>query len=127
MVTASAAICNIDCAMTAVSHRSNPPRNADICFDNRVPCAYSARTWRAIGGARSENSEMLAQIDVVILERGGGSDHGHPAAVENNDIVCDIEHQFRVLLHQNDRKSAFLELANGSHHFGHDLRRQPLG
>jgi hypothetical protein len=41
---------------------------------------------------RSENSEMLAQIDAVALERGGGRNYRHAAAVENYDIVGNIEY-----------------------------------
>ena len=51
----------------------------------------------------------------------------HAAGVEDDDIVGDVEHQLRVLLDQHDRQSAFLELADGGHHLGDDLRGETLG
>jgi len=69
-----------------------------ICLGQLVP-GDDFRSARASSDAaptrkrqRSENSEMLAQIDAVALERGGGRDHGNAAAVENDDVIGDIEY-----------------------------------
>src|SRR5580692_4332932 len=72
----------------------------------------------------SKHAQMLAQIDAVGFQRGGGRDHGDAAAIENDDIVGDVEGELWALLHQHDGKPALLESADGRHHFGDDLRRQ---
>ena len=77
---------------------------------------------RALNG----NAEMLAQIDAVLLQLRRGGDHGDVARVEDDDVVGDVENELRVLLDQHDRQAAFLELADGGHHLGDDLRRQAL-
>ena len=56
-----------------------------------------------------------------------GRDHGDAAAVEDHDVVGDVEHQLGALLDQHDREAAFLQLADGGHHFCDDLRREAFG
>src|SRR5580700_7939003 len=73
---------------------------------------------------RSKHPEMLAQIDAVGFQRGGGRDHGDAAGVENDDVVGDVEGQFWALLDQHDGEAALLEFPDGRHHLGDDLRRQ---
>src|SRR5262245_19887607 len=73
-----------------------------------------------------EHPEVLSQTDAVLFDfRRSGNDR-HAAGVENHDIVRNIENQFRILLDEDDRKPAFLQLADGRHHLGDNLRRQPL-
>jgi hypothetical protein len=67
---------------------------------------------------------VLAQVDAVLAQLGGRGDDRDAAGVEDHDIVGDVEHQLGVLLDQHDRQPAFLELADGGHHLGDDLRRQ---
>src|SRR6516162_9166031 len=84
IVTASAPICNIDCAAPAVCRQPDSPLVL-------------------------ENPEMLAQINTVVLDGGGCRDNGNAAAIEDDDVIGDVENQLRILLHQHDGKSAFLE------------------
>src|SRR5271156_4286369 len=73
---------------------------------------------------RSKYAKMLAQIDAIVLQCRSRGDDGDTAGIENDDIVGDVEDEFRTLLDQNDRKAAFLQLADGGHHFCHNLRRE---
>ena len=45
----------------------------------------------------------LMQVDAFLAELGRRRHHGDPSAVENHDVVGDIEHQLGVLLDQDDR------------------------
>src|SRR5450755_1461803 len=72
----------------------------------------------------SKYAQVLAQIDAGGFQRGGGRDHGDAAGIENDDVVGDVEGEFRALLDQHDGKAALFQLADGRHHLGDDLRRQ---
>ena len=49
-----------------------------------------------------ENPEMLAQIYAIVLDGGGCRGDGNAAAIENDDIVGDVENELRILLDQHD-------------------------
>src|ERR1700689_1948193 len=106
-------------AMTTDDRR----RRTDVpfSFPSLLFCRLSSVLCRPI----SKHTQMLPQIDAVGFQRRGGRDYGNAAAIENDDVVGDVEGQFRALLDQHDGEAAFLQFADGRHHFGDDLRRQP--
>src|SRR5580693_8008152 len=64
-----------------------------------------------------KHAQMLAEIDAVCFQRRGGRDHGDAAAIENDDIVGDVEGEFWALLHEHDGEAALLQFSDGRHHF----------
>src|SRR5208337_1127086 len=58
--------------------------------------------------AISKHPEMLPQVDLALLELFRTLRHGHLAAVEDHDVVGDVEHELRALLDQNDGEAACL-------------------
>src|SRR5213083_579052 len=53
---------------------------------------------------------MLAQIHATLFELGGGGVHDDAAAVEDDDLIGDVEHELRVLLDEDDREPCALSL-----------------
>ena len=69
---------------------------------------------------------MLVQIHLVAGKRRGRRVDHHPAAVQDDDVVGDVEGELGVLLDQQDRQPLLLQAPDRGHHLGDDLRRQAL-
>src|SRR5262245_56913635 len=74
---------------------------------------------------RSIDPQVLAQVDALSGELGRRALDDDVAAVEDDDVVGDVEDELRVLLDQHDREPLSLEPADGGHDLGDDLRREP--
>src|SRR5580692_2053288 len=109
MVTVSSVICNKDYAFLSCAMRSD--RSAAAQYSNDQWTKAARRRSRAV--AALKDAEMLTQVDAVVLQRCGRRGDRDAAGVENDDIVGNVEHEFRALLDEHDRQPAFLELADG--------------
>src|SRR5437867_13182119 len=77
--------------------------------------------------ARSIYPQVLTQVEAAPRELGGRPLDDHAPAVEDDDVVGDVEHELGVLLHEHDRETLRLQPPDRRHHLGDDLRRQALG
>src|ERR1700675_2838459 len=90
---------------------------ADVAIATEIRSAAACAAANAfIAITASEYPEVLAQIDMFLAQLAGRRGDRDPAAVENDDVVGDLEHELGVLLDQHDRQPALLELADGRHH-----------
>src|SRR5919108_296737 len=72
------------------------------------------------------DAQVLAQVEAALLQLHRRAFDGHAAAVEDDDVVGDVEHEPGVLLDEEDGQPLRLEAPDGGHDFGDDLRRQAL-
>ena len=61
-----------------------------------------------------------------LMPLAGAAKH-HPAGIDDDDVVGEVERQLDILLDQHDRLPFGLELRDGASDLGHQLRREPLG
>src|SRR2546428_1600806 len=75
----------------------------------------------------SIHPQVLSEVDPAGPELGRLALDDDAAAVEDDDVVGDVEHQLGVLLDQHDREPLGLETADRRHDLGDDLGRQAFG
>src|SRR5262245_40339502 len=74
----------------------------------------------------SVDTQVLSQVEARTSQLRRGSGDGNTAAVQDDDVVGDIEHELGVLLDQDDGEPLLLQPPDRGHHLRHDLRRQAL-
>src|SRR5262245_44754275 len=74
-----------------------------------------------------KHAEMLRHDRVVELDRAGAAAKHHPAGIDDDDVIGEVEGELDVLLDQHDRLALGLQLRDRAADLGDQLRRQPLG
>src|SRR5438094_941350 len=72
----------------------------------------------------SVNPQVLVELGDAEADLGRRALEDDAPAVEDDDVVGDVEDQLGVLLHEDDGEPLGLEATDRRHHLGHDLRRQ---
>src|SRR5437867_203114 len=72
----------------------------------------------------SVNPQVLVELGDAEADLGRRALEDDAPAVEDDDVVGNVEDQLGVLLHEDDGEPLGLEATDRRHHLGHDLRRQ---
>src|SRR5205807_9836232 len=95
---------------TVNARRGNPSAAVVVATTFMRLCSRGRGNMASRGIARSticcdgasEHAEMLAEVEPGLPQLRSGAADGHPAAVQDHDVVGDVERELWVLLHQND-------------------------
>src|SRR6476469_6769580 len=97
---------------------------AALYFFDRIILSEKSATFR---DDALEHAEVLGDNGIVELDATGGAAKHHPAGIDDDHVVGEVERQLDILLDQYDRLSFGLELRDGASDLGHQLRREPFG
>src|SRR2546421_8309943 len=102
----------------ALARRSTPwgPSRYDTLGNSTVSFMSQA--------SLSIDAQVLAQVDPARAQLFGGPLDHDATAVQDDDVVGDVQHQLGVLLDQHDREPLSLQAPDRRHDFRDDLRRQ---